>query len=256
MIKIKKDNILYPLEWRRDILDFLYKEIIEDEIYNEFFNFNDNDVIVDLGANIGLYSLYAINKMPSISKIYMVEPLMKNFDYMIRNIIYNRNDIHKFIFIKAGISKTGFLNFLKENYSHSPDINESDIGIGDDNELYEKIKMFSFMDFIEFYNIDKIDILKLDIEGSEVQMFDEETFEYFKNNDVKICSEFHPTKRRYAKELLNIIKRFIDMGYEIKITSTDGFDIKNNIINNVYLSNEKMYSWDYYNQYLFYAKRS
>jgi len=241
---MKIENILYPIEWDKKIIDILYNEIFINKSYSKFFDFNKNDTILDLGANIGMYSLYATEKMPSIKKIYMVEPLLQNFDYMIRNIMYNRKeDIHKFIFIKAAISKNGTSKI-------GGDI--SSPFLSDNGEL---TKTFSFIDFIKFYNIDKIDIMKVDIEGSELDMFNHETFDYIKNNNInRVCGELHPMKK-HGEEMVLILKKFIDIGYDILITSVDGHDITNKMINNLVVNNDKN-AWDYYNQVLFYCKKN
>lgn len=51
-------------------------------------NLRDGDVFVDVGANIGLYSLYAA-KRTAASVIYAVEPESQNFARLCRNIALN-----------------------------------------------------------------------------------------------------------------------------------------------------------------------
>jgi len=239
---MKKEDVLYPIGWDEKIMVQIYDEIFNDEIYKTFFDIKDGDVIVDFGANIGLFTLYALENA-NVEKIYMVEPLLMNYDYMIRNVIYNRKeDLHKLIFVKAGISKNGFTT-----------IEEGDIGskLGLGTEI---TKTFSFMKFIEFYKIDKIDILKIDIEGSEIKMFNDETFEWIFNHGVnRLMGEMHPIKKN-GEVISNIFKRFLKNGYDIKIISVDGYDIKDNIINNNTL-HDGVKAWDYYSEYLFYMKK-
>jgi len=240
---MKKEDILYPLEWSENQINQIYTEIFTNDIYGKLFDIDDNDVIVDMGSNIGLYSLYAMKKNPNVNKIYMVEPFLQNFDYMIRNVIYHYPyDIHKFVFIKSGISEDGTTTIGGDNLS--PYLNCGS----------ELTKTFSFQKFIEFYNINKIDILKIDIEGSELLVMDDYFFNYIIEKNVnKICGEFHPMKLN-GEKMSNLLKRFENIGYEILVTSTDGIIITNNILDNNFLD-DRIYAWDYYKQYMFYAKR-
>lgn len=52
-------------------------------------NLRDGDVLFDVGANIGLYSLFAAKLRPS-SRVYAFEPESHNFSSLCRNIILNK----------------------------------------------------------------------------------------------------------------------------------------------------------------------
>ena len=52
-------------------------------------NLRDEDVFMDVGANIGLYSLYAAKLKPT-SNIYAFEPESQNFSRLCRNIVLNQ----------------------------------------------------------------------------------------------------------------------------------------------------------------------
>jgi FkbM family methyltransferase len=51
-------------------------------------NLRDEDVFMDVGANIGLYSLYAAKLRPH-ARIYAFEPAAQNFSRLCRNIVLN-----------------------------------------------------------------------------------------------------------------------------------------------------------------------
>lgn len=114
-------------------------------------------VILDAGANIGAFSVYATLK--SNAYILSVEPENDNFSLLTRNTQ------------KYGLVKP--LHFGIWSHSASLQIVQSETGYwgytveecgtGD-------ICALSINDIIVEYNIDKIDILKVDIEGSEIEM--------------------------------------------------------------------------------------
>jgi len=239
---VRIEDILYPLDWKYSVLNHIYDEIFIDNIYEKCYDVKDDDIIVDLGSNIGLFSLYVLEKA-DIDKIYMVEPLLQNFDYMIRNMIYNKkDDLHKCVFIKAGISEDGYTTI------EDGDIG-SKLGLG-----HEITKTFSFMSFVEYYNLDKIDVLKIDIEGSEILMFNDDAFNWIFNNNVdRIMGEMHPYGKN-GEKIFNILNRLVNGGYKIQLFSVDGYDITDNIMKNNTLSGG-LKSWDFYQQFLYYAEK-
>jgi FkbM family methyltransferase len=63
-------------------------EIVYKQLYTpEGFNIGPNDVVVDIGANIGIFSLYASTK--TSGPIHCFEPFPENFDFLKRNISLN-----------------------------------------------------------------------------------------------------------------------------------------------------------------------
>src|SRR6185436_17412523 len=54
--------------------DYLYKEIFEDECYlRHGIRLRDGDTVVDIGANIGLFSLFVMSRSKN-PRIYAFEP--------------------------------------------------------------------------------------------------------------------------------------------------------------------------------------
>ena len=120
--------------------------------------------IIDGGANIGLAALYLINRYPETS-IYSIEPDHSNFKILQKNTIHynaiacynngiwNRNAKLKIINMEAG--------------------NESFIvsEVDDDNKNNDVIHAITINEIIKLNKIQHIDLLKLDIEGSERKVF-------------------------------------------------------------------------------------
>ena len=83
------------------------------------------------------------------------------------------------------------------------------------------------MDLIKQHNLDHVNFMKMDVEGSEYSIFDnEESFDFILNKIDKIAIEFH---LQYLREVMglsreraveinnNIIDRFIEAGHEVYI---------------------------------------
>jgi len=120
------------------------------------------ETIVDLGANIGLSAVYFKNKYPNATVI-AVEAEKSNYEVLVKNVIGlpDVHPLHNAIWShnkNLGIHSTGYgeYGFI---------VNENE-----ENEV-ESVKAITMDDIIEKYQLKKIDILKIDIEGSEKELF-------------------------------------------------------------------------------------
>jgi hypothetical protein len=76
-------------------------------------------------------------------------------------------------------------------------------------------------DFIRSNNIEKIDYLKVDIEGSEYDFFKTIDKNYLKNNVRKIALEFHNNTERRLSEILDVL---YECGYSVQFADSDSID--------------------------------
>jgi len=120
--------------------------------------------IIDIGAAIGEYSLYAANKYPK-SKIYSFEPFPESFDLLKENIkLNNYNDqIHPFNIAVSDNSKGEVLSISKfgnqDNSTHNVPGGLYESSIKTSSTTIDEILLKN--------NLDKVEILKLDCEGAE-----------------------------------------------------------------------------------------
>ena len=59
------------------------------EYQNDGFNIETNDIIIDVGAHIGLFALYA-SQFCKNGKIICYEPIKENYDLLLENIKQNK----------------------------------------------------------------------------------------------------------------------------------------------------------------------
>lgn len=65
--------------------DYLYKEIFEDQCYlRHGIRLNDGDTVIDIGANIGMFSLFVLNRYPN-ARIFAFEPAPAVYDLLTAN---------------------------------------------------------------------------------------------------------------------------------------------------------------------------
>ena len=122
-------------------------------------------IIVDLGANIGLSALFFSMKFPQ-AKVIAVEPDKENFSCLKKNtcLLDNVISIHAAVWDK----KTEVRISDKYNYGKWGMVVEE---VVDKTEPLNRIESITVEEIMKINNIAKIDILKIDIESAEFQLF-------------------------------------------------------------------------------------
>ncbi len=131
-----------------------------------------SSVIFDIGANTGIYSILAQNNNEKASVI-AIEPISENFEVLTQNIIQNKFNIHAekvALSDKAGVAK---MFMLKDRLNYMTSVNDNRyashpevIGNAEVVEIEVPIQPFSYV--YEKYKLEKIDLIKIDVEGHEI----------------------------------------------------------------------------------------
>ena len=182
-------------------------EIFYDKVYErDFVKVEQGDVVVDIGANYGVFSLYTQQFNPS--KVFAVEPVKSTFKTMSKNL----KDYGVVCVNKAISNEDGFETFA------ITDINGNNFSIKNSEGYHpsemngeEIVESTTFNTLIEDYNISNIDFLKVDCEGGELDLFETINKNYLKNNIRKIALEYHSNK---IKE--RVIEILINNQYQIE----------------------------------------
>ena len=163
-----------------------YDQIINKENYNNIGILPGN-AIIDAGANIGITTVLFAVKFPN-SKIYAIEPDINNFKLLRKNTCTYTNVTP----INAAVWKNEngviVLDLGRGNWSFQTV--ESGSGTYDRINIIESI---SISKLISKYNISRVGLLKLDIEGSEKEILDNSA-DWIDKVDI-LCVELHDRYR-------------------------------------------------------------
>lgn len=119
---------------------------------------------IDAGCNIGLTSVYMSKHFPD-SNFIVIEPDSSNFESIVYNL--EANKINKVAKIKGGVwSKNANLKLVND-FRDKNDWSIRVEGTQEDGDL----KAFSIQYLMDAHQFLDIDILKMDIEGSEKEVF-------------------------------------------------------------------------------------
>lgn len=192
-----------------------YAEFLVEQLNNhnlkKFFNNKSDLNVLDLGGNIGLWTLYLA---PICKNIVTVEPtpshcevaidLFKLFDNKKNINLFNGaiSDLDGFKDFSIGSINSTMNSFYKHN-SHNQTI---------------QVKTFKLKTFIQKLNL-KIDFIKMDIEGSEQQVVLDSDFDSFIYDNVNsIYLEIHESLGADYNKIYDKIKQ---LNYNLEKVGND-----------------------------------
>jgi FkbM family methyltransferase len=124
-------------------------------------------IIIDAGANIGYTTLFFMKRFPN-AKIFSLEPNQENFELLKKNTSGYPNIKP----IQAALwDKIGTIEILDKGYGARGFIVEETQGKERSTKVIESMKAITLESLVQEYKLTAIDILKMDIEGSEKEVF-------------------------------------------------------------------------------------
>lgn len=127
---------------------------------------NQNDTVIDIGANIGYYSTLFSKLVGPKGKVIAFEPT--NYYYKLLNENISVNVLNNIEVVKKGLS-----NISQELEIY---IDESSATLHQPFDFYikekEKISLTTLDNYIVSLNLDKIDLIKIDVDGHDQFVLD------------------------------------------------------------------------------------
>ncbi len=155
---------------------------IEKDYRPDEIDFQPGDIVLDVGAHVGVVSCYLAKKYPFLT-IFAFEPNPINFERLKWNIRQNEVKVMPF-----NLAVTGDGRDLLIGGDHTENTGGFSMwGTGPD--MYE-VESITLPDFMERYGIERVKLLKLDCEGAEYEILTEDLA---KKCDY-IRGEFHRPK--------------------------------------------------------------
>jgi FkbM family methyltransferase len=142
----------------------------EPETLNWIDSFNDGSIFYDIGANVGLYSIYAA-KIRNCS-VYSFEPSVFNLEILAKNVSANGlSDLVTVMpFAISDKTQIGMLNMTSDSYGGALSTFDKSYG-SDGNELNVNFRYsmmaISLEDIVNKLNIACPDYIKIDVDGIE-----------------------------------------------------------------------------------------
>jgi len=180
----------------------LKKDIWNKQVYRfplDIIQSTEDLIIVDLGAHIGLATMYFKNKYTN-SHIYSLEPNPQLFNVLEENIgINNIKDVTPLNYaIAPKDSERDFFIDSKENWYSTGGFNPKAWN-NRQNTNRISVQTISLDTLYKKFSIGKVDLLKIDIEGEEYSLIDNP----FRGFDIvqNIVIEIHGSNKNKIKRL-------------------------------------------------------
>lgn len=198
-------TLFYTGIWEENETNLVKKEIQKD------------DIVLDIGAHIGYYTLLFAKLAGPGGKIFAFEPDRGNYNLLKKNI--KENGYQNITIERMAVSD--------ENGTTKLFLSENDSG---HNRIYYGKYVSKNFDIIKKINLDdyfkndsiaeKISFVKMDVEGSELGVLRGMKSILNKNNKLKILLEFSPSQMKEfgtePSELLKLLKTYDFNFYRIK----------------------------------------
>jgi len=186
-----------------------------EKFVKKYFKPKSGDIVVDIGAHIGTYTLIAAKRVKQKGRVLAIEPDPENFRQLLLNISLNK--IRNVIPVCAAVAdidgSTAFFVSKEKTGSSIARIPEKLEGI----IIVPTVKLDTIVDK---FALSRIDWLKIDVEGGEALVLRgaSKTLEITR----RLIIEVWPKNER---EVYNILRRY---GFKIRaITSTSSSSIIN-----------------------------
>jgi len=214
---VKLRNGLYIISGEKSLVTDLVDEIFIKEIYTpKFLRIEKGDTVVDVGANLGAFSLYAAQN--GAKNIIDVEPLPQNISLIKRNFHINKFSLPQIEGIALS-DKKGFAKlYLGDLDSHNSLFDHNFL-----NTKFEKyiwVRTATLKDVLDKENIKHVDFLKIDCEGSEGQIVASTPIAVWKDID-KVVIEYHDGVAAYSHT--DIVTKLKSVGFKTVVKTTDRF---------------------------------
>jgi FkbM family methyltransferase len=184
----------FDCSWRN------YNEFFVDDIYRNF-NINDLDTVIDIGANVGLFAKYMYSK--GSKKVVLVEA-NPNLESNIKNMLdddYNRSSVYLSPIFSE--KKKVTFNYSSSNSAIGSIAFDSSMGLDYDSLTNQmELETITLDEIIEKENLDRISLLKCDIEGGEYDLIPSLTDKQMSMID-KFMIEIHSNNNNQIQPILD-----------------------------------------------------
>lgn len=196
----RRGNRLPPLQIRRagivlkhgpsDDAWSLFREIFVERCYTrpEFYTPKPSDTVIDCGANVGFFALYLESVAPGI-RVHCFEPSTSNRSRLSINISENLLENLITVHPVAVMDREGVLELTQAPQAGSTSAFDASL-----NGSKESVRSISLDQAIAMTGAQKIDLLKIDVEGAEIEILEGASAECWQKIQ-RVVLEYHEAIR-------------------------------------------------------------
>jgi FkbM family methyltransferase len=221
LFKLEVPGIRFPIGFRPDTSDLnAFAQTYLERDY-QLTLAKPPRLIIDAGANIGLVSTLFANQFPD-AKILAIEPMPDNFALLFENVrpYPNVQPFHAAVWNKSGTinlvthdQNNNFLGHWGVRVQEAPAAPDG------------AVRAMTISEILNTTDFPVIDILKIDIEGAEVEVFDKDAHEWLAKTNVLIIELHDRFKPGCSNAVYDAMKSFGFMAFK---RAENTFFLRNN----------------------------
>lgn len=193
------------------------REIWCENVYEVFDgDLSDTGIVIDVGANIGSFSLFAAKL--GAKKVIAVEPEPHNVEILRSNVAENKNNVPdcEIIVDTHGVAGKNGIGYIDNNHGDS---RVSDIVSHNSQKEYGgkvRIEIVTLDQLFKSHGLEYIDVLKIDIEGLEGEVILAAS-----ESTLNLCRYITMEYDQYSKNLGAIVEK-LSRTHQIKYVGSNG----------------------------------
>lgn len=149
--------------------------------HEKYYKLQKGDTVVNAGANVGLFTIKAAKEVGNQGRVVAIEPDADNVEFLERNV--NRAGLKNVIIVPKGLWRGK--DKLKLYLAPSPGLHSL---IKKTESGFVIIEVDTLDNILRELGIKKVDFVKMDIEGAEIQAL-KGMQEVLQSSDVKLAIE-------------------------------------------------------------------
>ena len=198
-----------------DMLGTYSTESFEKKVLEKYLK--KDQTFLDIGANIGFYSLLAGNIVGRKGRIFSFEASSENIDLLKMSI--RENSFNTITVIHSAVSNVvgkGFL-YVSSYYNSEHSLFDYHYSSGKNNGKKISVKLDTVDNFLQSnYDDLNVNVIKMDIEGSENNALDGMTNTIHDNERLVMITEFWPLGlKNSGTEPREFLEKLYSFGFEI-----------------------------------------
>jgi hypothetical protein len=235
MIDSEMPEAVAHFESQHNYADIVLDQINRDRFYDSIFEGEDDLTILDIGGNIGLFTLYA---QDCAKAIYPIEPTPGHFK-ILTELTKDYANVHPLNYALHNEDTTIDFYISEENSTMNSTVNQYGTKV--------PVQARTLRSIIDELGLEKVDFIKCDIEGSEVQALTAETIgavaELVDNWWIE-CHSTDPTRTwpsNLFENRLAIGKLLEDAGYDVQYVVSENSTFGSKTEDSIFASHPRQF---------------
>jgi FkbM family methyltransferase len=178
----------------------------------KLFRPKEGDVVIDVGAHIGKYTILASKMVGSAGKVIAIEAHPANYDILNKNIVLNK--LSNVVTLNYAVhSKEDIVKLYEAAPAHEEGFTIYNTIMSDretvNNQKYIEVKANTLDSLMLANGINQVNWIKVDVEGAEFEVLKGSTSVLSSSKDISILLEVHNVgdkKKTFYEPIMTLLR--------------------------------------------------